>query len=1721
MLKFIDRPADDKRHSFKDQIFTLKPINEANVIKEMTMPYSNPTSDTSDKSEDKKSTSLEINSQKLGKESNVEASHSKLLKDVFEEKLLLENEKANADHSFQAKNHDDDIGTDNIKPYENFSNTTDFFESKHGTKKENAVNNDGLNKHKVDDANTLTDDIPLVKSSAREQSNYDISLVVDTIVRNKDKKQTAAELEQFNDLSKVADSQIALSNVAENKFKFGDNKNNVDDNKKLSEYLLSGSDSKILVQNSRKEKLFPVVKDFVENDATVLNKDVNIDTLQEVNLFATNEEDSRENVVDVKFKGSTEIDIEKDEHDGEKQRLISDTANKQPQPEEEDSGENLFLESVSFEVDKLSENIKSNKVGRSEIVTFNKDDNVKIESVLNKHEEIKANLENAQQIDSNNYIKDNNHPLIVTSPISTTNQLVDSTEDNKVLFTQVVQIHKHGKAKVNAENIPQIESDEYIEDDSNLVGESPPSEGNNQIVESVVDSDNEKVDFAQGEKIMRMDKTKVQIADRLLDPLTQKQVSPERTNQLNKQNEIHDVSAQQMQTNINNNLDNEGNLKESIPSSQLFDNVLNLLDSDQFDEAIGFDVANQAPYVAKLKKIVNENLLVNEDLSTTKVNDSVFLVQSEDEMKQNEIESDEDTANTDATSNTNKILHTSTEYQETLQDEITKQEQLQKPAVEGSLGELLHKSDYIDITKTINAAKVKFSNDDKMHEDNIFQDESKESTDNNFGVETIDVEDKEKQGEESNSKNESGPNKIAEQNGVDVENDCLNDDLKQTNQNTVTTPSLGSSHHDTAQYLDDNNKLQLEHKAESNAISKSIDMTKATVDEIYKQEKIDVMIEISDYRAEIIHKTKSQIETTHGKDELDIKDAEDNQVNDEKQSVTEKSFDIKLAHKKNNLRNGDEPETIGSSNQLHKTVAGDKVITKHEEMDQIGSDGKVKQIVEDTLNRILDGEGTVVSLQEVGAKEDCDNTSLMKIKNVEPKNNLINKNVNALPQDEKKSVPGRDHVSFITTSTLDEKNLLNAHEIEIPEFQKLPEHHEVKTDQTLEDVDQLNYIRAEETFFKQKSSLKTTSSIADRQSDEKNLLNAHEIEIPEFQKLPEHHEVETDQTLEDVDQLKYIRAEETFFEQKSSLKTTSSIADRQSDIKLQGEKKSMVDPMTSMKYFVDQVKKDELVENLGSHLVVNGSGISAVNLNDIKKDVKSMQVDRDLYTKLKKLSSQLNLLKANNSLIICNISDAISTLRNEIADLIVEIKLSKSVLNSSSFESVEHKTKSLKQQFTIFENALNDFKVMNNTVEADEIKPNSQDLHKKLKIVNAEIEEYYQNQLQLMKITVHLDEELRKIKEVKKMLAKMKEYSIRFSEDYASRLQFEIEQKAMVDNHALLATEQEAKRIRHKLRSLDEQLQDISFSNKDFIKSLVTEAELLKQRLSALENKVKEKKEVEEKHKAFTDLMQLEIKERISSLESELKRRKDNEAALYAVQNEAAALKEKLINLNQEVSAVVSKHDRELVSHFKAIENEFFSRKSGESEKLSKLQVETAMLYKKIETMEEVLQHNQDTSAALQLAEIESIKKQLNSLESDLRDKKPFHDQIAEASIKQEEVLQKKIDLINIQLQDMALQEKNTREAHDLLHQLMDRVTSLENQSKEAEKFGFTDTINKEELLNVLKGQMKENEDILKEMWELALSKQKSMKDGKSILNITYPGMDKRDPSTHIEEAGT
>ena len=566
---------------------------------------------------------------------------------------------------------------------------------------------------------------------------------------------------------------------------------------------------------------------------------------------------------------------------------------------------------------------------------------------------------------------------------------------------------------------------------------------------------------------------------------------------------------------------------------------------------------------------------------------------------------------------------------------------------------------------------------------------------------------------------------------------------------------------------------------------------------------------------------------------------------------------------------------------------------------------------------------------------------------------------------------------------------------------------------------------------------------------------------------------------------------------------------------------------------VRNVEKSDTTLNLAS-IEENDSGKDdlskdADTSSDVfaEPDVRFSESTKDVHgaynvAKLKNLVLQVNLLKENISQILNKSFDKVATLRNEITSLINEIKVSKSSINASSYNLISKQTRNLKHQFTDLEDDLEDCRSKEDSfsdISIDKISSQDLDLHRTMQVLVAEIKERKDDQVQLLLLSSSLEKMLHKIKEYKRLLESMKEYALYSSEDYADSLFSEVERRTSMDNHALLATEQEAKRMQQKLKSLEDQLNDHNFENKDYIKSLQAEAESLKKRLSSLEMKVLEKKKIEETHTFLNNQKELELQERIESLEAELQRRKDNEAALYAAQNEAAALKEKFANLNHVIERTVSKRNSELLGRFNALEKELLLRRSNESATLSQTQAETLLLQEKIKSLEVMLQQNKDASLLSETSELQDLKKQLNAMESDLKSKKPLNEEQNKVSTRQDKAIQVKIDLINDELNEIALQEKNTFETHELMQKLMERVAALENRLKETEQSKSGDAINKEELVNVLKEQMKDNEDTIKEMWELMISKQKCPK-AENSHDITTSVTDKVHLSDQMQDSG-
>ncbi|CAK8692710.1 uncharacterized protein LOC143462682 isoform X2 [Clavelina lepadiformis] len=323
-------------------------------------------------------------------------------------------------------------------------------------------------------------------------------------------------------------------------------------------------------------------------------------------------------------------------------------------------------------------------------------------------------------------------------------------------------------------------------------------------------------------------------------------------------------------------------------------------------------------------------------------------------------------------------------------------------------------------------------------------------------------------------------------------------------------------------------------------------------------------------------------------------------------------------------------------------------------------------------------------------------------------------------------------------------------------------------------------------------------------------------------------------------------------------------------------------------------------------------------------------------------------------------------------------------------------------------------------------------------------------------------------------------------------LTHKVEEQRKKDDIALLATERETKILQKKLVDLEAQLQGHGFDHKDQVDTMKHEAENLKTRLASLEEEVNEKKRHEQKLKAASTLREEELQERITRLEEELDRRKDNEDAMYNVQHEAATLREKFKNLDTEMKNVVESRDSKLLKKFTDLENELREKRAAENETVLKAQDEISQVMQRVLKVEDLLKNKEDEKFDGNLEEIEKLKLHIYSVETELK-KRADSENINEDSQRREEALQQRIDSLEKELKMLTHNEEEALNDVVKSQAILDRVKDLEEKlQKEEER---TAKVDRSDLLLALKevamDQIKDDEDVLKDVWTLMKSKQK------------------------------
>ena len=513
-----------------------------------------------------------------------------------------------------------------------------------------------------------------------------------------------------------------------------------------------------------------------------------------------------------------------------------------------------------------------------------------------------------------------------------------------------------------------------------------------------------------------------------------------------------------------------------------------------------------------------------------------------------------------------------------------------------------------------------------------------------------------------------------------------------------------------------------------------------------------------------------------------------------------------------------------------------------------------------------------------------------------------------------------------------------------------------------------------------------------------------------------------------------------------------------------------------------------------------------------------------LREKLSNLIKESTSLRERNSRVANKTFEMVSVLRNELSNSLHEMKILKDSLNVSSYKSIVREGREVKSTFTEIEHASEGLRIKEQSYQPSEISANEvkeEDVRLVLRKIAAEIKDLKDVQIQLYEIGSKLEKLKLDLKNFKLKLAKLKAEINSFSK-LAQSLQSEVQDQIVTDDMALIATENDAKDMLQKLKNLEDQLKSRDFESRGFINVLQEEARVLKSRLVNLEEEVLSKKRIESEYKMLINRKEGQLLEKVFRLEAELKRRKKNEVALHAAQREARSLKQKFASLNKQVEDVIRLRDAELVKRLQLLEDELISRKSNESRMLQQAQSETVKVLQKIAALEEDLKRNQVGSAAVDMMEVEKIKNQLKALENDLQSRLKVDEEQSNTSLKQEKV--REIDFINEKLKVMSEREKSTVETAEITHKLLERVNTLEKQLAETEQSKSAGTVNKGELLATLKEQMKDNEDALKEMWEMMVSKQKCSLEEKSspatpVENFGLPS-DAHDTSKFCDKIG-
>ena len=546
------------------------------------------------------------------------------------------------------------------------------------------------------------------------------------------------------------------------------------------------------------------------------------------------------------------------------------------------------------------------------------------------------------------------------------------------------------------------------------------------------------------------------------------------------------------------------------------------------------------------------------------------------------------------------------------------------------------------------------------------------------------------------------------------------------------------------------------------------------------------------------------------------------------------------------------------------------------------------------------------------------------------------------------------------------------------------------------------------------------------------------------------------------------------------------------------ESKKMVEIIKS----IDDDTKEVLNETIVAHHQLEDD--NTLQLQSSNLPSKSLMLSED-HTELMKLQLldelmlELNLLKDNDQNVATQVFNDVINVRNKISHLVIQIKSFNTFANSTFYRLVNHKARNIKQTFIKLEMLLHDYKDANLAESTVKIDVNV-NLEKQLYLVKSKLKRRKELHLLLTGAAKTVQKLQYDLVEVMKIIK-----SIHLNpslKDIANSLKLEVDKRKKKDNMALLATEREARSLHENLKKLKKYLDDSNFENKDFLSSLQTEAVMLKNRLLALESKLEEKKKVEENHTVISEQKSEELQNRILILEAELQRQKDNEAIIYAVQYEAASLKEKIKVINAKVGTSISKKENSIFNRFAELEKEVFFIKENESEALQQTQMQTLELQKKINDLEKALK-NQSKNSSKELTEVIVLKEQLQNLERILDNEKSNDKDLIQSALLREKELQKRIESLEKELKNIGSKEQKTQKAIRKSHELIKRISLLEHQLFQGQTH-LRSNKDKEELLDVLKEQLESNKITFKKMLEQVVSQPKCPKVNHNQLITTF-----------------